>query len=262
MARKPVNPHPERPELGEIINQDGKAFFGTPNPNKGSTVKYIYSNEAGQQVCSAFRSDGVNICTTTALKPNGRCNRHGGASLSGAAAPNFQHGRFSRNLPTRLLERYQEALDDPKLHDLTDDLALIDTRIGDVLQQMEEGGGEEIFKEIKESYTSFKYANQDGDKQAMREALRRLDDSIRRGSTETYLWSELRALQEQRRKIVLAHAKHLQMTNQTVTVTKVNLLISALLDAVRQNVGDPVILNRINQAFMQITSQGARQLKA
>lgn len=252
----------QRPPTPEILNQKGKVFYGEPNPNKTSGVKMVYRNEAGAQICSAFRSNGVDICTSTVLKPNGRCNRHGGASLSGAAHPRFKAGRFSKALPARLLERYEEALGDEKIADFTEDLALIDARLDDLFLQLDGGGGKEIFAEIKDAYKSFKYANQDGDAQAMREALRRLDDGINRGSGEAYLWTEIRALQEQRRKVILAQAKHLQLTNQTVAVTKVNLLVSALLDAVRSEVTDRGVLNRVQQKFLQIMNFGSKQLKS
>lgn len=252
-----------RPELGEILNQDGKVYVGTLNPNGISKVKYLYKNEKGDAICSAFRTNGQKVCTTTVLMENGRCRKHGGASHAGVAHYKFKTGRFSKHLPARLTERYEEALADDKLADFTEDLAIVDARLDDLFQQMDAGGGREIFTNIKEAYTSFKHANQDGDSQAMRESLRRLDLEINRGSSESFLWTEIRELQEQRRKIILAQAKHLQLTNQTITVTKVNLLISALLDAVRSEVSDANILNRISQKFLRIMNGGAAgQLKS
>src|SRR4051812_27426822 len=43
---------------------------------------------------------------------NGRCRLHGGKTPSGVASPNLVHGRFSKDLPTRLLARFEEALSD------------------------------------------------------------------------------------------------------------------------------------------------------
>jgi hypothetical protein len=254
-----------RPDYGEILNQDGKVFYGELNPGKknGSLIKWNYKTEDGTPICSAFRTDGQRICTVMALMENGRCKKHGGASLVGSAAPGFKTGRFSRSLPVRLASRYEEALADTELADFTEDLAIIDSRLDDLFQQLDAGGGKEIFNEIKEAYRAFRYANQDGDKQAQREALRRLDENINRGSGESYLWTEIASLQEQRRKIILAQAKHLSLTNQTITVAKANVLISALLDAVRRNVDDRGALHRINQDFLRLTNGGGtRQLEA
>jgi hypothetical protein len=252
----------QQPQPEDILNQDGKVFIGVPNPNKSSMVKTIYTNEKGTQICSAMRASGTKVCTSTILRENGRCKKHGGMSLSGASAPSFKTGRYSKNLPIRLASRYEEALSDAELNDLTEDLAIIDTRLADLFHQLDEGGGGEIFAEVKDAYRSFKYASNDGDKQVMRESLRRLEDAINRGSKDAYLWTEIRLLQEQRRKIVLAEAKRLQITNQTVTVTKVNLLISALLDSVRRHITDRKVLSDISHDFMRITNAGAKQLKS
>jgi hypothetical protein len=251
-----------RPARDEILNQDGKVYVGTPNPNKESAVSMIYTNEQGKQVCSAYRSNAAKICVSPFLNENGRCKKHGGKSLTGTAHPNFKNGRRSRNLPTRLLERYEEALNDPKLADFTEDLALIEARLDALFQQIDEGGGAEIMLEIKDSYKSFTYASKDGDKQAMRESLRRLGDAINRGSREEGIWDEIRALQEQRRKIILAQAKHLQLTNQTITVQKANIIVAALLDSVRRYVTDRKTLTDITNDFLRITRGGQKQLAA
>lgn len=246
----------DRPDHGEILNQDGKVFIGTLNPNKSSFVRYIYENEKGKKVCSAFQKDGFKICTRVDLYENGRCTIHGGRTPIGADSPHFKTGKFSAHLPERLRERYEEALADDALQDFTEDLALIETRLADLFTQLDTGGGREIFAEIQDAYKAFKYANIDGDKKAMREALRRLDEGIDRGGSEGNIWGEIHMLQEQRRKIVLSQAKHLQITNQMIPVKKVNILVSALLDSVRQNVLDPAILEKINDDFLRFTGAG------
>jgi hypothetical protein len=256
-------PHPERPVLTEILQQDGKTYHGIQNSDRTSRVKYIYTNPEGKQICSAFRKDGRTVCTVMALMENGRCEKHGGATPSGIASAVFKNGKSSKYLPTRLLSRYEEALNDDTLSDMTEDLAVIDARLSDLFLQLDDGGGGEIFLEATEAFTSFKHANQDGDKQAMRESLRRLEVSLQRGTKDGYLWTEIRTLQEQRRKIILSQAKHLQLTNQTIAVTKVNLLIAALLDSVRRNVTDRSALSRINNDFLRLTSRGtSKQLSA
>ena len=255
--------HPNRPVLTEILEQNGKTFIGERNPDKTSLVDFIYRNPEGKQICSAFRKDGLTICETEILFENGRCRLHGGRSLAGAASPKFKTGKNSKYLPARLLERYEEALADETLTDMTDDLAAVEARIADLYQQLDAGGGGEIFKNAKEAFNSFRAANQDGDAQMMRESLRRLGEELDRGATESFIWREIRELQEQKRKIILSHAKHLQMTGQMISTKEANLIVSALLDAVRTEVTDPNKLNAIQQKFLSITQRGrTKQLKA
>lgn len=239
-------------DAGNVIVQDGKTYTGEPNPNKLSAVKFIYKNEKGKIVCSSIRANGTKLCVSSILNENGRCKYHGGKSLSGIAHPRFKHGRMAKSLPSRLVERYEEALNDETLADFTEDLAVVETRIDDIFKQMDDGGGGAIFTEIKEAFESFNLGNRQNDQQVMRESLRRLDTAIKRGSGETYLWTELRQLQEQRRKIILADAKHKQLTNQFVPVKQVNAIIAALLDSVRRNVSDHLALRDINNDFLRI----------
>ena len=59
----------------------------------------------------------------------GRCRWHGGKSLRGAEHPMAKHLRYSKYLPEALLARYQEARDDPQLLELRDEIALVDSRL-------------------------------------------------------------------------------------------------------------------------------------
>lgn len=65
---------------------------------------------------------------------NGRCRIHGGATPGGFASPHFKTGRYSKVLPAALRDRYEQARGDEDLLSLRDELALVDARIGEVLQ--------------------------------------------------------------------------------------------------------------------------------
>lgn len=69
--------------------------------------------------------------------PNGRCRIHGGKSPSGIAHPNFKTGRYSKDIPTRLSKGYQEALSDPDLLQLNDEIRLTDSLMSELLERFE-----------------------------------------------------------------------------------------------------------------------------
>jgi hypothetical protein len=81
--------------------------------------------------------------------PNGRCRLHGGAAPRGVGHYAFSTGRHSRYLPTRLASRYQQALSDPDLLSLRDEVALLDTRISTVVEALEAGESAEGWAEIR-----------------------------------------------------------------------------------------------------------------
>jgi len=63
------------------------------------------------------------------------CRAHGGATPRGIASPHYKHGRWSKDVPTQLACRYEEARQDSELLSLRDEIALIDCQISTVLAQ-------------------------------------------------------------------------------------------------------------------------------
>src|SRR4051794_12837534 len=72
------------------------------------------------------------------MQPSGRCRLHGGLTPRGLANVNTRTGRYSRDLPTRVLARYESALADPELLSVRDDVALLQGAITDVMAEVKE----------------------------------------------------------------------------------------------------------------------------
>ena len=61
--------------------------------------------------CGASTRSGRR-CQQQGMRTNGRCKMHGGKTPTGLANPNTRTGKFSRDMPTRLAARFQEAQQD------------------------------------------------------------------------------------------------------------------------------------------------------
>ena len=70
---------------------------------------------------------------------NGRCKLHGGMSLKGLAASNYQGKGHSRYMPPVFKDAFDEALADPDLLDLSKDVATQEAVIVDLLKSLENG---------------------------------------------------------------------------------------------------------------------------
>src|SRR5262249_44606649 len=88
------------------------------------------------RVCGAKKRDGTP-CQARPY-PNGRCRVHGGATPGGFASANFKHGKYSRFLPRGLTDAYEAALRDPELLSLREDVALLESRIVELLKRIKE----------------------------------------------------------------------------------------------------------------------------
>jgi hypothetical protein len=136
--------------------------------------------------------------------PNGKCYKHGGATPSGPASVHFKHGRYSSLLKDikGLGAHYERALSDPDLLNLADNIAMIDARIGGLLEKVKTGGPR---------------ASIDG------------------------MWPQLENLIEQRRKLVDTESRRLKDLHAMVSVDRVMLIVSYLADSVKKHVKDPVV---------------------
>ena len=85
------------------------------------------SKQSGEQ-CKRRATPGRNVCAI-----------HGGKTRQGVSSGQFQHGRYSKYLPARLLERYEESRSDPDLLGFRDELALTDARLSQVVELLNTG---------------------------------------------------------------------------------------------------------------------------
>lgn len=139
---------------------------------------------------------------------NGRCRMHGGSTPTGMALPQTTHGRYSKNLPTRLAERYEAALKDPDLLALRDEIALTDADIARLLAQVEEDEPEHKTKTAREDWQ----LNQ-----------RRIRTNIHE-------------LIENRRRLVETERKRLVDLQQMMTAEQAMTLLAAVEAIVRKHV--------------------------
>jgi hypothetical protein len=152
--------------------------------------------------CGAKTRSGGR-CKQPGTGAGGRCKFHGGATPVGPASPHFKTGRYSRLLKDikGIGNHYERALTDPDLLTLREEIALVDARLGQLLEKVAHGGTR---------------ASIDG------------------------IWPQLELLIENRRKLVDTEAKRLKDLHAMVSVDRVMLIIRYLQDAVRRHVKDPI----------------------
>jgi hypothetical protein len=191
---------------------------------------------------------------------NGRCRIHGGKSLVGAAAGPYRNGRYSKYLPTRMLERYEDAATDTELIALREDVALIDARIADMLQRVDTGECGETWKALQEAVHEFDKAERgmnaaSSDKTIelkridREEAMRTIIVLVQEGMADYAAWREIGSLIEQRRKTVETEQKRLIAMQQVITNDRAMVMMDRMLDIIERNVTDRSIRSAITSEF-------------
>ena len=207
----------------------------------------------GRTICGARTRSGAP-CKRPPAKGRTRCRLHGGASPRGLASPHTKHGRFSRDLPARMLDMYEAALADEDLIALREDIALVTARELDLLRRVDSGESGTAWKEAGAVLRDHGRAVRAGDDAKAEAALDRLREIIDGGATDAAAWRELLTTIEQRRRLAETERRRLVDLDQLISHERALLFATALLDAVRRTVTDRDALATISADFATIVN--------
>lgn len=183
---------------------------------------------------------------------------HGGASAKGLTAGQFRTGRYSKYLPERLREKYQDAQQDPEILVLRDEIALADARLMDLLTRVDVGESGVLWKELKELLDQLSRNVEALDLDGARGALQRLQEVVGKGHTDASAWQEIQAVLMLREHLVRSERQRLVQMQQMISVEQAMTLIAALTESVRRHVTEPDALRAISADLARLTAVAAR----
>lgn len=187
--------------------------------------------------CGAKRKSDGKLCQAWAM-PNGRCRVHGGKSKAGIGSKRFQDGRYSKYMPERLLERYGQALSDPAMLEQRNEIALIETRIAELVESIDSGSSFTFLKELQKHWRLFrKYAKTGKQVEAQEEAFE-LDNLINSAFQQAGIWLEIQSTLELRRKLVESERKRIVEAQEFVMLQDAMALAQALVQSINKHVTD------------------------
>lgn len=199
--------------------------------------------------CSAHSKRTGEQCKNPAITGRNTCRFHGGTVKAGPLSVNYKHGRYSKALPKRLAQRYEEAEQDPELLSLRSELSLIDTRLHDVLQRVDSGDSGRLWRAFKDEVEAQEKNVNDG----FPISFGKLKSLLTQGRNDWMAWNEIITMIDNRRKLALAEAKRLETMQQMITAGEAMNYAAQLLESVRRNIDDPETLNRIQNDFARIS---------
>jgi hypothetical protein len=208
---------------------------------------------AGPTHCGA-RTRAGTPCERAPM-PNGRCHKHGGKTPRGVASTQFVNGRRSKDIPSRLTERYQEALVDDELLALRDDVALIDARLGDVLGRVDSGESGRIWAELGKCVQAYHRPGASDTAQLKRaEALATIFQLISEGASDYEAWHDVRSLVDQRARLVSNERQRLVQLQQTITVEQAMAMLAAVVSTIKLHVTDEHALASISHDLARLVA--------
>lgn len=197
--------------------------------------------------CSGTSKASGGPCPRPAMKGRTVCYHHGGKTPRGIALPQTRTGRYSKDLPTRMAARYQEAQSDPELLVLRDEIALLDSRLSDVLSRVDTGESGQLWSELNKTWAEFELRRASGDVPKMREALDAHEQALKRGRSDYAAWSEIGSLLDRRARFVESERRRYVEMQQMVSVEQTMLFLGAVTDAIRRYVTDRDTLSALGR---------------
>lgn len=195
--------------------------------------------------CIAKSKQSGQRCRRAATKGMEVCPIHGGKSLKGMASPVFKTGLHSKYMPKHLLDSYHEAFNDPELLNMRHDLALVEARLGELLQRVQSGESKTLWSDARKACDKLREAFANDNLGGVQVASEQLDRLIGEGLTDYAAWNEIHAIVEQRRKLVESEQKRLVAMNQMITAEQALMLMAAIQDIVSRHVTDRKALSEI-----------------
>lgn len=178
--------------------------------------------------------------------------------MVGTASGRFKEGRYSRYLPQRLQRSYDHAVDDANLLSLRHDVALVDSRLSDLLSRVDTGESGQLWADLKKAHTEFKIAKRGDDVGRMQATLARLEFLMDGAVQDHTAWGEIAELIEQRRKLVESEQKRMASLHQMITKEEALIMARQMIDIMTRHVTDKQALSAIIVEMQRMLGGGTQ----
>jgi len=218
-------------------------------PAKDPRYRTGQVNDGGKMICGA-KNRQAEPCGQTIICTNGRCRMHNGKAASGIANANYRHGRYAKHLPKRLLAEYQVSRTDPRVLELGEQIAVIDTRIVDVMKRVDTGESGRVWRDLQDLVIAADEArrrqrsavakgDEQGDMNARREGsdlVGQIFRTIREEHTDYAAWDEVTNLILKRMRLVESERRRYKELHQMITAERALIIFDRMADSVREHV--------------------------
>lgn len=183
------------------------------------------------KICGAKKRDGTP-CESKPM-PNGRCRLHGGKSLKGVNHPSTQTGKYSKYIPENLLNRHEEFLKSKDIMTLSDEIAVIESRIAQLLERANDSQAGLYIDDLVSKFNRFdSVRGTEGENSAFK-VLAKL---VEKAEQDMYLWDEMAKQMDLKRKMVDTERRKMSDLNQYITVDRAMLMFQGLSNIVNRHI--------------------------
>lgn len=157
-----------------------------------------------------------------------------------------------------LARRYEELINDPELVALRKPLALINARVLQLLDRVEDGVTNNLWEQAIEVYADLKKAYMTSDEGEVQKNIVILDGIFKRVEDDYKSWAQVFDAIELQRKLSESERKRLIEMKQFITAEEAMEMVKKLTAAIYKNVQDPLTLRKIIYEFTRVTGSSPR----
>ena len=174
----------------------------------------------------------------------------------------YKGGRYSRYMPARLLEAYDQSRQDPDILSLNEDISLTEARVADVLQRVDTAESGAMWDELSKLAKEIKLARKSGDPGLVEDLFDEMLKLISKGKGDRENWREIGDLLERKRKLSESQLKLLVTKQEFISRQQAVALVSNLVEVVKTHVNDSQTKRRIIGGISQLMNLQEGQMIA
>ncbi len=187
--------------------------------------------------------------------PNGRCHLHGGKSLKGPASGTYQGKGFSKYFPGKKLGKiFARSFEDPELMQSRKDLAIVDTRLVELIQSLNSAQSGTLWKRLHKKYRELRRLRPNSPK--FTKAINEVGELIECGSSNDSIWKEIGQQIELRRRLLDSETKRSVVAGQMMTLEEVQMAAAAVARVVHKHVKDRKTSQKITEEVAGLVDRG------
>ena len=187
--------------------------------------------------CTAQSKRTKQRCQLWATPNSAVCKWHGSRSPRGRASGNYKGRGYSKDLPTRLAEKYEEAANNPELLSVRGEVAVIELRFRELLQRIATGDVGALWRDLAAAKGEFLKAQSRQDIPAMGRALEVVNTLIDQGAQDWALWDAIGKEAERLARLRQVEHKRLVDMQQMMSAEQANMLLGAIVSLLMEALG-------------------------
>jgi hypothetical protein len=206
--------------------------------------------------CERIIASSGERCRGLAVTGRPYCYHHddtGDRTMRGINHPSFKHGKYSKDLPSRMLARYEQSIADPDLAAMTHEIGVLDSRIGELLNRIDKGEAGALWNELANMAAEGTAAVNSDSAEGMILAagiMMKMAGMIKRGASEWKAWDSVVTLMEERRKIVDTETKRKERERRSMDYKQAIVLVTTIRQIIFEEAQRYVLDAAIRRAFI------------